>query len=80
MSVNDNRNSPRQVAELVNHQELRPVPEAHGRLPAAGERGSGGARDELSGGGVVDAVAGTHGLQGELDREHCLADAGWADQ
>jgi hypothetical protein len=69
----------RQVAQLVDHQKLRSVPEAHRRLPAPLERGAAGACDEVCGGRVVDAVAGVHGLQAERDREHRLADAGRAD-
>ena len=70
----------RQVAELVDDQDLWSGPEAHRVRPAAVDRGAGGAGDEVGGGGVVDAVAGVHGALAERDREHCLADAGRADQ
>ena len=70
----------RQVAELVDHEQLRAVPEAHRGLPASLDRGPGGAGDEVGGGCVVDAVAGVDGLQAERDREHRLADAGRPDR
>src|SRR3954452_9173777 len=48
----------REVAELVDDQQLWAVPEGHGVGPASFDGGLGGASDQLGGGGVVDAVAG----------------------
>jgi hypothetical protein len=70
----------RQVAKLVNHKDGWAVPEPHRGLPATFDRGAGGARDEIGGGGVVDAVAGVHGFEAQGGREHRLPDAGRADQ
>ena len=66
----------RQVAELVADEDLRPVPEAHRRLPAALERRPLRLGDEVGGGRVVDAVALLGGVAAERDGEHRLADAG----
>ena len=70
----------RQIAELVDQQDLWSVPEAHRGRPAAFDRGPGGAGDEVGGGGVVDAVAGLDGFVAEDRGEHRLAGAGWADE
>src|SRR6266540_2148771 len=70
----------RQVAKLIDQQELRAVPEAHRCLPASFEDGALGAGDEVGGGRVVDAVAGLDRLAAERDCEHRFADAGRPDQ
>jgi hypothetical protein len=51
----------RQVAELVDDQQLGGGEEPHGVGPAALDRGLVAAGDEVGGGGVVDAVAGVDG-------------------
>ena len=61
---------------LVDDEDGWAVPEAHRRLPAAFERGAGGARDEVGGGRVVDAVTGVDCFESERGREHRFADAG----
>jgi len=70
----------REVAELVDDQELWAVPEAHRGRPAAFHCRARGASDEVGGGGVVDAVAGVDSLVAQRDHEVCLADAGRPDQ
>ncbi len=70
----------REVAELIDDQQLRAVPEAHGRGPAALERGPAGAGDKVGGRCVVDAVAGLDRAVAEDGREHRLPDARRADQ
>ena len=66
----------REISELVDHENLWAVPEPHRRLPAAFDRGAGGARDEVGGGCVVDAVAGVHRFEAERGGEHRLSGAG----
>ncbi len=69
-----------QVADLIDDQQPGSGVEAHRRRPAPLDRRPEAARRELGGGRVGGPIAGFDRGPSEGDREHRLADPGWADE